>query len=317
MKRLILSVFITLVIIILFFTQISLKDIYILLKRINPLWAVLGSGFYIISTFFRALRFKWLIYTREIPISELFKISLLYNLSIMILPSKLGELSFPYLLNKISGRSITEGLASLIASRIYDFFILFLTLLVTSTYLQTHLQTSSFYNLVLIITSILIILMLFVYMDKILQGVLILLKILSQKRTLRNLSPLQSIQKKINEFAEDFYAIKARKTTLQVSSSSIISWIMIFLTFYSFLRGLEIKLPLLNVIFSSSLAIITSAIPLGAIGNWGMLELGWAAGFLIAGLSRQDAIASGFAVHTLIFIICLIMAIIFWFILKR
>ncbi|MBP1696816.1 MAG: hypothetical protein H6Q41_2004, partial [Deltaproteobacteria bacterium] len=42
----------------------------------------------------------------------------------MVLPSKLGELSYPYLLNKKSGMNVTEGLASLIVSRVYDFVII-------------------------------------------------------------------------------------------------------------------------------------------------------------------------------------------------
>lgn len=317
MKRLIISILITSVIIILFFTQISLKDLYSILKKTDPLWALLGAGFYILATFFRALRFKWLIYTREIPINELFKISVFYNFSIMILPSKLGELSFPYLLNKISGRSITEGLASLIASRIYDFFILLVIFLITFPSFQAYFKTSSFFNYLTLIISIFLIFILFFHIEKLLQVISTLLKMLSQRRVFKNWRSWQWIKKKINEFAEDFYAIKAKKNKLKVLSSGLMSWILIFLTFYSFLRGFGINLPLLNVVFSSSLAIMTSAIPLGAIGNWGMLELGWTAGFLIAGLSREDAIASGFAVHILIFSVCLIVATISWFNIKR
>lgn len=320
MKQFIISAFITVAIFFIFFTQISLKDLYYILKRIDPLWALLGTGFYILSTFFRALRFKWLIYTREIPIYELFKISVLYNLSIMILPSKFGELSFPYFLKRISGRSITEGLASLITSRIYDFSILIIIFLLASISNQSYFKTSSLSKFLILIVSIfivIIIIILFVYMGKILHGISTLLRILSQKSIFRNWRSWQWIKKKLNEFAEDFYATKAKKTSLQVLSSTLISWIMIFLAFYSFLMGFGVRLSILNVIFSSTFAIIASAIPIGVIGNWGTLEVGWTVGFLINGLSKQDAITSGFAVHILIFIVCFMMATIFRFNLKR
>ena len=114
-KRLILSILVTVGIIFVLLLQISLKDLYTLLRTIDPLWAALGSIAYLLAILFRALRFKWLIYSKGIPLSDLFRITALYHLSLMVLPSKLGELSYPYFLNKISGMTVTEGLASLIA----------------------------------------------------------------------------------------------------------------------------------------------------------------------------------------------------------
>lgn len=317
MKRLFFSICITLAIIIIFFTQISLKDIFNIFIGLDPLWALLGAGFYIISTYFRALRFRWLIYSKEIPIQELFKVSIFYNLSIMILPSKLGELSFPYFLKKISGRSITEGLATLITSRVYDFFILIILLLLSSIGFINYLEVSSYWILFLLLILTLLTVILFLYINYILKLISNLLRFFSYKKVLSNWKLLKWIQRKINEIAEDFYAIKAKRKIFPVVLSSLISWIMIFFTFYAFIRGFGIKLPFLSIAFSSTLAIITSAIPISTFGNWGMLELGWTAGFLMAGLSKEDAIASGFGVHIILFLICLILACIFWFNLKR
>ena len=112
--------------------------------------------------------------------------------------------------------------------------------------------------------------------------------------------------------AEDFYAIKARKTYYSVSLASLGSWMMIFFVFYAFMRGFGIDVSFLKVVFGSTIAVIANALPISGLGNWGTLEAGWAAGFLIVGLSKEEAIATGFGVHILIFLVCAITALICW-----
>ena len=97
MKRVLLSILITVGIIFVLLLQISLKDLYTLLKTVDPFWVALGSSAYLLATLFRALRFRWLIYSKGVPLSDLFRITAFYHLSLMVLPSKLGEFSFPYL----------------------------------------------------------------------------------------------------------------------------------------------------------------------------------------------------------------------------
>ena len=83
-KRLILSILITVGIIVVLLLQISLKDLYRLLRTIDPLGAALGSIAYLLATLFRALRFKWLIYSKAIPFSDLFRITVFHHLSLMV-----------------------------------------------------------------------------------------------------------------------------------------------------------------------------------------------------------------------------------------
>ena len=317
MKRLFLSIFITVGIIFVFFTQISLKDLYILLKSTNLFWALLGSAGYFLATLFRALRYKWLIHSKKLPLSELFRISAFYNLSIMVLPSKLGELSYPYFLNKISGMSMTEGLASLIASRVYDFFIILMIFLFASIGFQTFFKINLIFIILLSGLLIGLILFVFFHMSSFLGWFSNVLGRIAKWNPFKNWKSLQWSQRKIHDVAEDFYAIKARRTYLQVSLASLCSWIMVFWTFYAFLRGFGIDISFPNVVFASTLAIITSALPISGLGNWGMLEVGWAAGFLMAGLSKEEAIASGFGVHIMVFAICIVIGFICWITLKR
>jgi uncharacterized protein (TIRG00374 family) len=312
LKRLLISIFITIAIVFFLFTQISLEDLFTLLKNIDPLWAALGSAAYFLAILFRALRYKWLIYSRNVSLNELFRISVFYNLSLMILPSKLGELSFPYFLNKMSGVTMTEGLASLIASRVYDFFIILMVFLFASIGFQTFFRVNLFFVLPLSLFLIGLILLIFFYMSRILWLVSRMIETLSKWIRKERAKPIQWVQRKLHETAEDFHAIKARKTYLPVALTSLISWIMVFLTFWAFVRGFSIFVPFWEVVFGSTVGIITNAIPIGGFGNWGTLEVGWAVGFLMIGLPKGKAIASGFGVHVLVFLICAFFAFICW-----
>jgi uncharacterized protein (TIRG00374 family) len=312
LKRILISFLITIVIVFVLFTQISLEDLFTLLKNIDPLWAALGFAAYFLATLFRALRYKWLIYSRNVSLNELFRISVFYNLSLMILPSKLGELSYPYFLNKMSGVTMTEGLASLIASRVYDFFIILIVFLFASIGFQTFFKTNLFFVLSLSLFLIGLILIVFFQMNRILWLVSRIIENLSKWIRKERTKPVQWAQRKLHETAEDFHAIKAKKTYLPVALTSLISWIMVFLTFYAFVRGFRISVPFWEVVFGSTAAIITNAIPIGGFGNWGTLEVGWAVGFLMIGLPKEKAIASGFGVHILVFLVCAFFAFICW-----
>jgi uncharacterized protein (TIRG00374 family) len=286
------------------------------LKNIDPVWAILGTVGYLIAILVRAFRFKWLIHSREIPLLELFKISVLYHLALMVLPSKLGELSYPYLLNKSSRMSITEGMASLIASRVYDFFTFIIIFLFASMGFQSFFKINLFFIILLSVILIGLILLLFFHMGNILKYFSKAVGGISRWIGFKESPSSQWIQRKIHKTAEDFYAIKARKTYFPVTVATLISWIMIFWMFYAFLRGFGIEVSFLKGIFGSAIGVIANALPISGIGNWGTLEVGWAAGFLIVGLSKEKAIASGFGVHILIFMISSVLGILCWVTLK-
>ncbi len=304
---------VTFILIFALFTQISIHDLWTLLKKMDPLWALIGSASHLLATLLQAFRFRRLIHSKEVSLFKLFKISLLFNLANMVLPSKMGELSYPYLLNRFSRLNVTEGLASLIASRVYDLSTLIVIFLFTSAGFQTLFKIDLIFMILFAGLLIGVTLLLFFYMNRILLFFSNVLLKVSRKTEMKESHFLQWFQGKFHQIAEDFYAIKAKRTTLSVTLSSMGMWMLVICGFYSFLRGLGIELAFLNVAFGSTLGILASSLPISAIGNWGTLEVGWAAGFIMVGLSKEEAVATGLSVHILIFVLCLIAGLICWF----
>ena len=317
MKRFLIPVLVTLGIILLLFTQISLKDLYALFRSMDPGWALLGSAGYLLAILARAFRYKWLIHSRNISIPDLFRISVLYHLSLMVLPSKLGELSYPYFLNRLSGMAMTEGLASLIASRIYDFITILIIFFVASIGFQGLFEVHPLWLALLSALSIALTFLAFFYMSGLLKGFSKALGKVSKWVNADRHKTFQWVQGKTNDIAQDFDAIQAKRTYLPVTLASLASWGFSYWMFYAYLRGFGISTSMLNVVFASTIAIIANVLPISGLGNWGILEAGWAAGFMLVGLSKVDAIATGFGVHIALFVTSAVMAFFCWITLKK
>jgi uncharacterized membrane protein YbhN (UPF0104 family) len=125
------------------------------------------------------------------------------------------------------------------------------------------------------------------------------------------------IQRKMIEGGEDFDAIKTRHTYFLVSLTSVASWVMIFCTSYAYMKSFGIDTPLTKMLFGSTIGVLANALPVSGIGNWGTLEAEWAAGFLMVGFSKERAIATGFGVHIITFIVCAIISFFCWITSKK
>ncbi len=316
-KRFLISFLITAVIILLLFTQISLRNLSDLFKRIDPFWACIGSLFYLTGLLFRALRYKWLIHSRAVSFPTLFQISAVYNLAITLLPSKFGELTYPYLLNRTKGIPLTEGLASLVASRIYDLGVVLVIFSLTAAGSQETLRIGFFWVAMISagLTGLIVIVLL--NLGRLLAWLSMAMRTWSSRMGTKVRKPFQWLQRKTEQISGDFHAIHARRGYLPVLVVTSLHWIMIFLMCHALLKAFGITVPLIKVVFGSSVAILASTIPISGLGNWGMLEAGWAAGFLLVGLSKEEAVATGFGIHILIFILSTVTGLLCWLPLKR
>jgi uncharacterized protein (TIRG00374 family) len=287
------------------------------LRTIDPLGATLGSIAYLLAILFRALRFKWLIYSKAIPFSDLFRITAFYHLSLMVFPSKLGELSYPSLLNKKSGMNVTEGLALLVVSRVYDFVIVLIILLSVSIGVQGLFKVNTPVVIFIVIALIGLMVFGFFYMSNFLRWLLNGWGRIPNWIGSRNARFVLWIQRKMSEVGEDSDAIKTRHSYFPVSLTSVASWVMIFCTFYAYVKSFGIDIPLTKMLFGSTIGVLANALPVSGIGNWGTLEAGWAAGFLMVGLSKEKAIGIGFGIHIIVFIVCAIISFFCWITYKK
>jgi len=290
-------VFITLVLLALLFTQINLGDIINTLKSINPIYLIAGFILYTCSYLFRAWRFHILL-NKEVGIKELFLVVCVQNMMNNILPARIGELSYIYIIKKIYSTPSTQGIATLFISRLFDIISLGLLLSISFIFISNTIFINQFFFLLVVslifIVFLILILTLF-YGNFFLYYFLNFLR----RYNLYNLSYILFLVKKCEELINYFEAIKNNCKLLFVMVISTIIWICLFSMSYLMMLAMNIDVTLNVVILGSSIALFTTLLPISGVGGYGTYEAGWTIGFVSLGLSKESAITSGFIAHSL------------------
>jgi multisubunit Na+/H+ antiporter MnhC subunit len=63
------------------------------------------------------------------------------------------------------------------------------------------------------------------------------------------------------------------------------------------------------MIFALTFVFFTTILPIQTIAGFGIIESGWALGFMVMGVSKNEAIASGFSIHIIILIFTLVIGV--------
>ncbi len=87
-------------------------------------------------------------------------------------------------------------------------------------------------------------------------------------------------------------------------------WLSLYSFIYALVTAININLYFFAVLLASTFALFTTVLPIQGIGGFGTMESGWAIGFIAVGLTKGVAISSGFVVHIVILLYCLILGLI-------
>lgn len=103
-------------------TYVDLGALQADLGALSPPLVLVGLGVLGLNYWLRAWRFRLLLQPDAKHARGLFAVVCLYATLNYLLPARLGEVSLPVLLNRVSGQQYSVGTASLIAARALDLF---------------------------------------------------------------------------------------------------------------------------------------------------------------------------------------------------
>lgn len=279
---------------------IDWQDIVNLLVRTDPKWLLIGCGWYILTNILRACRFSILFDKDKInqPIQilpEMFALSFLNN----VLPSRTGELSLPYFMQKRHNISIGEGTTALVIVRIFDLLAVFILYIIFSLFELQNLPSSAASIIgtialagFVIAVGLMVAPWLADFGIKILKATLNRLRLREQKFTRLLLSVGTDVASALGKMRS--VAIYA-----QTFAWSIAIWITTFAWFDAFLRAMDVPVRYTLVVIGATFASIAKALPLISIGGFGAHEAGWTLGFSLVGMEQSLAISTGFAINLL------------------
>ncbi len=275
--------------------QIDFSTLLQLVVQIQPGALLLGGLAYLGKAGLRSYRIRKLNQASRLPLLKVLRLSLASSLASQLLPLKLGEFAYVYLLKKEHDSSLEQGLSSLLLLRIFDLLAIASLFIVASAFARISTSLAPYFYAVAALIGILAI------------GLAILLGIsrletpLTRLATGLGLVKFQSLGKLLARLDTLLATLRQYdlKTYFQATLLAWAEWAINFAVFYIILWGIGLPASWFETITAVTLSALASVLPINSFGNFGTQEAGWATAMLLAGYSRETALLSGFASHLL------------------
>ncbi|MCU0846911.1 MAG: flippase-like domain-containing protein [Spirochaetes bacterium] len=285
-----------------------------ILKKADPSLMAAACLIYFLSNFFKALRFFLLLRQEDMGLVKIYIITSFHNFFNMILPARTGELTFVFYLKKIGGASVSRGLHLLVVTRVFDF------ITISAVFVcAIILYYGAGISILMLSLGIFFLVMSIIMLFNLKRFMILFRNIFSAMVSAFNLSEntfVKKISLKIDSLAGEFSDFETMRHIPGLAFSSILTWMALYSMFHVAILSLGIEMDFLGSVLGSTGGVLTNVLPINSFGSFGTLEAGWAGGFLLVGMSRQDAIISGFGYHALSFIASGIVALISYAIFK-
>jgi hypothetical protein len=291
----IIAVLVSLALVFLLLSQIQLGDVIASLSAIDPVYIILGFIIYLCSFYIQAIRFRVLL-QEEVPVSDLFNIVCIHTFINKLLPARTGEVSYIYLVKKMCRRSTGDGIASLVAARIFDFLILSIFFLFSIALLENiPAQISDILLIIQVLLIILIItLLLVLYFDE--QFLHILYRFIEAFR-LDRYKKVQYLIKIADETIQSYKVMKTHHILWKTFATTLGTWLVMYLFYGILLYSFSIRVPFPVISLIVSVVAVLPLLPIYAIGGFGTTEVTTTAFLIAFGVSSETAIVASFGVH--------------------
>jgi len=292
-------------------SKIDPRDIPRAVSNIPLQSLVIAFVLYAISVYLKAVRFKIILRT-GISLRRLFPMVSLYMFFANILPMRTGELSYVYLLKKQAGTPGTKSFASLIVGGIADATLILIAMFIVGWHLRGALAEGTSYFLSaleqrsrsmglwaygLMVAIVLII------------GFLIFDRRFLVSRTANRKSKIANLKSKILEVGRELADISLDARLLGIIVCSILIIAFRFGTQWYLVRSMGIAISIWKLSFALLFGVLFSLVPVHGPAGFGTVEAPWVLALLVLNVPKKDAITSGFGLHIVIIIYCIILGV--------
>lgn len=268
---------------------------------------------YVFICLLRSYRFH-IILDHKINIGKLFNIVAIHQLFNGLLPVKLGEFSYLYLIGKKGGIPAGQGAASLIIVRIFE-LVSTLTLISIALFLYGN-TISQINNKYIFIPGLLISALLILGFFKI-KIIFNIVKLILTFSIWNRLPFYHYINRKLVEVENSFYSVQnIRKIMIILITSGLI----VFFTFYNsylILYSIGLQLNFFQLVIAMSVTILGLFLPIQGIGNLGSFEATFLLGLLLFNIPESIAFPAVLALHIISFVFIIILGLFGWFFLNK
>lgn len=280
--------------------QIKISDIQRLAYQLTIAQLALLSGLYLLMAYFRGIRIGYAI--REGNHARLTAIAAIHAFLNHILPFRLGELSLPLLIKAFTGRSLVAGSLSLVVIRLYDAVSIALMSLISLMVVGSQFNPSI--REILWISAVAVVVVFIVVFGML--GPIVGLAARTASGGFRLMGQAGNrAAVKLDEAAlrmrDEIDGLNSMQKYVFLPVSSLAVTVTNYALFYFTMVFMGIDIGFFKNMLASMGELITTFLP-NTLGSFGTMEAGWAAGYMLCGVSKHDAIATGFIMHGIILV---------------
>lgn len=261
-------------------------------------WGWLGLALlaYVVNILLRALRFTNLIYSRPVKWLEMIPVSALHNILMYLMPAKTGDVTYIFIAKNRLELSLTEGTATLLAARFYDFSVVALILAILLPFSKNEMPTWIFQSAIIFCILILIgtiSVLAFLRFSKInMESDGLLSNMQEQVPTLQN--RLRALWIK---FIAGLREIQSHGAHGKVALLTAGIWLCIYSNFYFAARSMGLPIAFYHIAVISMVMIPLTLLPLQGFANIGTHEIGWTSVLVAFNYPYETALAIAAGSH--------------------
>lgn len=281
----------------------TLRDIF---AHLNWMWLTAALLVFIVNYVLRTLRFQALICTHPVPFFGLMGVTCLHGVFNYLMPAKIGEFSYLFLLNRRLRIPVTEGTATLLVARFFDFATIALCLPAVVVTLWQRLPARVAY-VALAFCGIVFALGF---------GSLWLLR----RRDETNSTPSQHAETKnrwLNRLLQLWRDLlrglrsidrQGQYWHLLLLTAGI--WLCVYTNYYFIVLSLGYYPTYFQMVAVSVIMVPLTLLPLQGVANVGTHEAGWVAAFSLFGQSQEVSLAIAAGSHIILLTFVLVIGLV-------
>jgi glycosyltransferase 2 family protein len=288
-KKIIFSTILTVVLLYFLLSFISFSDLKDSILKLSLPFILLALFFYLSAYVFRTLRFL-IFLKKDLSFKELFPVVCIHNFMNYIIPARVGELSYLYLLKR-KKIEFGKSVASLAVVRFFDLFVVALFFFFSLLFMKN--VPESLNGIISIIAVFVGLLLIFLLISP------LLYRYFSDKVD----GSRNKFLKKVKEIYDALIVIKSKSKLFVLFLLSFLIWFSLYSLTYVLLIDLGLQFSIWQAIIIISFPVLASVLPIYGLGGYGTTEAAWLIPFLAFGISKEVAIPTGFVIHTFQFVI--------------
>lgn len=246
---------------------------------------------YTLTIILRTMRFNFVLDTK-LKLRKLFNIIAIHNLMINLIPMRLGDFSYVYLMKK-KGIHISKGLSQLLIIRIYDVIAVSIIFIISSFLVKDTPLMVNYYVKIIAVFLFLLLSGFFISLrfDK------KLVKILKKLNPLKKLMLIERMFITLEDLIKNFKKSWNIKTGLMLFFQSFIIWSINYLMTYVLIKGFGLPFSFWEVSLIFTFLIILIMLPISTFSGFGVWEGGLTGAFTAFNIPLAKAVPASFAYH--------------------